>query len=93
MKLTNYNRSDDYNGIRNSIENVMLLKGWKVADKFYITNINSNIQKGTYVRPSVDISRSFPSIKNITIGGSFSSENDKQLNKQYDTLMGGKLCI
>ncbi len=36
-ELTNYNRSDHYNGIRNSIEHVMLLKGWKVADKFYIT--------------------------------------------------------
>lgn len=86
-ELTNYNRSDNYNGVRNSIEHVMLYKGWKLADKFYITNINSNIQKGSYVRPSIDLSRKFASLKDLTIGGSFSAENDQQRNKQYDTLM------
>jgi len=85
-ELTNYNRSDNYNGIRNSVENQMMLKGWKIADKFYITNINSSIQKGSYIRPSIDVSRMFPSLKNITIGGSYSSENNQQLLKQYDTL-------
>ena len=62
-ELTNYNRSDNYNGIRNSIEHVMMFKGWKIADKFYITNINSSIQKGSYLRPSIDVSRKFRCIK------------------------------
>ena len=92
-ELTNYNRSDDYNGIRNSIENLMMLKGWKIADKFYITNIKSGIQKGSYVRPSIDVSRKFPALKDITIGGSFSAENDQQLNNQYDTLMPGSFAF
>lgn len=85
-ELTNYNRSDNYNGIRNSIEHFMLFKGWKIADKFYITHVNSNIQKGSYIRPSIDVSKTFASLKEITIGGSFSSENNQQLLKQYDTL-------
>ena len=66
---------------------LMVFKGWKVADKFYITNINSSIQKGSYLRPSIDVSRKFAALKDITFGGGFSAENDKQLNKQYDTLM------
>ncbi len=86
-ELTNYSRSDNYNGVRNSIEHVMLLKGWKVADKFYITNINSNIQKGSYLRPSIDVSRKFTALKDLTIGGGFSAEDDQQRNKQSDTLM------
>ncbi len=86
-ELTNYNRSDNYNGIRNSLENQFLVNGWKVADKFYITNINSSVQKGSYLRPSFDISKKIPSLKDITIGGSYSSENDQQLSKQYDTLL------
>ena len=86
-QLTSYNRSDTFSGIRNSIEHEMMVKGWKVSDKFYITNINSNTQNGSYIRPSIDVSRLFPGLKNITIGGGFSAENDKQLNKQYDTLM------
>jgi hypothetical protein len=86
-ELTNYIRSDNYNGIRNSIEHLMVFKGWKVSDKFYITNINSSIQKGSYLRPSIDISRKFPALKDLTIGGSFTAENDQQRDKQYDTLM------
>ncbi|MDQ6902019.1 MAG: hypothetical protein M3139_03270 [Bacteroidota bacterium] len=85
-QLTNYNRSDNFNGIRNSIENSMEIKGWKIADKFFITNINSSLQKGSYVRPSIDVSRLFPGLKNLTIGGGFSAENNQQLLKQYDTL-------
>ncbi len=86
-QLTDYNRSDNYNGIRNSIENLLAWKGWKIADKFYITDINSGIQKGSYIRPSIDVSKLIPSFKNITVGAGFSEENDQQLNKQYDTLM------
>ena len=86
-ELTNYNRNDNYNGIRNKIENQLELKGWKLADKFYITNINSSMQSGSYLRPSVDISKKIATLKNITIGGSYSSENDQQLSKQSDTLL------
>ncbi len=64
----------------------MEIKGWKIADKFFITNINSSLQKGSYVRPSIDVSRLFPGLKNLTIGGGFSAENNQQLLKQYDTL-------
>ncbi len=86
-QLTSYNRSDNFNGIRNSIENEIMVKGWKISDKFYVTNINSDVQKGSYVRPSFDVSRIFPALKNIKIGGGYSAENNNQLNKQYDTLM------
>ena len=86
-QLTDYNRSDNYNGIRNAIEHLMAWNGWKITDKFYITNINSSIQKGAYIRPSIDVSKMLASFKNITIGAGFSAENDQQLSKQYDTLM------
>ncbi len=86
-QFTNYNRSDNFNGIRNSVEHEMTVRGWKVSDKFYVTKINSGIQSGSFVRPSVDISRLFPGLKNIKIGGGFSAEHNSQLNKQYDTLI------
>ena len=86
-QFTNYNRSDNYNGIRNQVENVMAIKGWNFTNRFYITNVNSVIQKGAYVRPSIDLFRTFPALKNLKIGGGFSSENNQQLDKQYDTLL------
>ena len=86
-QFTNYHRSDQYNGVRNLIENIMSIKGWHFTNRFYITNINSAIQKGSYLRPSVDLYRSFPGLNNIKIGGGYSSENNRQLNQRYDTLL------
>ncbi|HEV8083893.1 MAG TPA: hypothetical protein VGP55_11850 [Chitinophagaceae bacterium] len=85
-QFTDYIRSDNYNGIRNSIEHAMDIKGWKLNDKFYITNINSSIQNGLFIRPSIDVSRIFASLKNIKIGGGFSAEHNKQLDRINDTL-------
>jgi hypothetical protein len=86
-QFTNYDRSDQYHGARNSIDNVMDIKGWHFTNKFYITHINSFIQEGSYLRPSVDVYKSFAGLNNIKIGGSYSSENNQQINKQYDTLL------
>ncbi|MEO6707026.1 MAG: hypothetical protein ABIN04_14390 [Ginsengibacter sp.] len=86
-QFTNYQRSDKYNGIRNSIENVMNIKGWHFTNKFYITAINSPEQKGNFIRPSVDLYKTFSFLKKVKIGGGYSSENNQQLNKIYDTLM------
>ncbi|HET7119097.1 MAG TPA: hypothetical protein VFI29_21570 [Hanamia sp.] len=85
-QFTSYNRSDQYEGIRNSIENAMVLNGWHVSDKFYITNINSAIQKGSYTRPSIDVYRIFNGLKDMKIGAGYSSENNQQLDKTGDTL-------
>ncbi len=86
-QFTNYKRSDRYDGIRNSIENVMDIKGWHFTNQFHITHINSSTQKGAYIRPSIDLYRTFAGLKNLKIGSSYSSENNQQLNKQSDTLL------
>jgi hypothetical protein len=86
-QFTNYNRSDHYNGIRNSVENIMEIKGWHFNNKFYITNINSAIQTGSYVRPSIDLYKTFSSLDHLKIGGGYSSENNQQLDKKFDTLL------
>ncbi|HEY5391785.1 MAG TPA: hypothetical protein VIJ57_06700, partial [Hanamia sp.] len=86
-QFTNYNRSDNYNGERNSVENMMDIKGWHFNNKFYITDINSAIQSGSYLRPSVDVSKMFPGLESIKVGGGYSSENNQQLSKTADTLM------
>ena len=86
-QFSNYDRSDNYNGVRNSLENIMTIKGWKFTNKFFITSINGGLQKGNFIRPSFDINRAFPAIKNIIIGGGYLEETNKQFNKLYDTLM------
>ena len=85
--ITNYKRSDNYNGLRQSVVHYMLVKGWKVSDHINITNINSNTQKGTFIRPSIDVSKQLSKFKNLQLGFNFSSENNKLTNKIFDTLM------
>ncbi|MDE3183676.1 MAG: hypothetical protein KGM16_09685 [Bacteroidota bacterium] len=86
-QFTDYNRSDNYNGVRNAIENVMNIKGWHFNNKFYITNINSTTQTGSYLRPTIDVYRSFADLKDIKIGANYSSENNQQIAKISDTLL------
>lgn len=86
-QFTNYDRSDQYKGFRNSIDNVMAINGWHFDNKFYITNINSAIQKGTYLRPSIDVYKTIKGLKDIKIGGGYSSENNQQREIISDTLL------
>lgn len=84
--VTNYSRSDHYNGIRQSVTHYMLVKGWRISDQFRITNINDSLQKGSFIRPNIEISKELKKLKNLQVGGSFLSEHNKLVNKVYDTL-------
>ena len=86
-QITSYTRSDQYQGIRNSLDNAMVLDGWHLSDKVDITDINGAIQQGTYLRPSIDVFRTLPDFKDLKIGGGYSSENNQQLDKTGDTLL------
>jgi hypothetical protein len=72
-QFTNYDRSDNYKGVRNSIDNIMNIKGWHLDNKFYITNVNTAIQQGSYNRPSKDVSKRFTKLVNIKIVGTYTS--------------------
>ena len=41
------------------------------------TNINSNIEKGTFIRPAIDISKQLSKWNNLQIGANYSSEKNK----------------
>lgn len=84
--ITNYRRSDNYNGVRHSLVHYMVVNGWKISDQIYLTNINSNTQKGSFIRPAIDVSKQLGKFKNLQLGFNFSAENNKLNNKLFDTL-------
>ena len=86
-QFTNYDRSDQYKGFRNSIDNMMVINGWHFDNKFYLTDINTAIQKGAYLRPSMDVYKIIKGLKDIKIGGGYSSENNQQREIKSDTLL------
>ena len=84
--ITSYNRSDNYNGLRHSFVHYMMVKGWKISDQVNFTSINSNTQKGNFLRPTIDVSKQLSKFKNLQLGFNYSAENNKLNNKIFDTL-------
>ncbi|MBZ5855942.1 hypothetical protein [Flavihumibacter profundi] len=85
-QLTGYNRSDYFNGIRNSLQHYQEFKGWHFNNLISYTKTSSQLDKGYFLRPSVDISKSLPAIKNYTVGFSYALEHNEARNKATDTI-------
>ncbi len=85
-EVFNYNRIGQYNGIRQTLSNNLLIKGWNITDRFSFTTSNSLLQKGSYLRPSIDVSKLLPKLKNMQVGTAYSSERNAISSKQSDTL-------
>ena len=84
--ITNYTRSDHYTGFRHVIENYSKIKGFRITDQISITNINDLLQKGNFIRPTVDVSKLFRSMKNVQAGVNYTGEYDNLKNTNGDSL-------
>lgn len=84
--FSNYRRDADFNGFRNAIESNIETHGFRFENRIYLTNVNSNTVKGNFFRPNLSVSKIFKNLANYKLGASFSSENNQQLLKVYDTL-------
>ncbi len=85
-EIINYNRSDSYRGFRQQFDNNTVVNGWKFTNKISVTTTSSQLVQGIFIRPSFDFSKELLKIKKLQIGFNYSSENNKQRDKQTDTL-------
>ncbi|MBS1608163.1 MAG: hypothetical protein JSS70_05200, partial [Bacteroidetes bacterium] len=85
-QFTNYHRSDNYIGFRNSIVHKVNLQGWQFNNQFIITNFNTLTDKGVFVRPVIDMSKLFKKMANYRLGLNYALEQNKTFNKSADTL-------
>ncbi len=87
VEVTTYNRSDDYHGFRQSVDNFFELHGWRMGSRLQYTSINkSNVEKGSFIRPGIDISKILSRVRNMQVGVSYNGEHNKQRNIIFDTL-------
>ena len=84
--VTDYNRSDKYNGLRQILNSYNNFSGWKLTNQFSLTTINSSIQNGTFFRPTIDLNKELTRFRKMQIGFRYNSEHNKQKNKIADTL-------
>ncbi|MBK8142817.1 MAG: hypothetical protein IPK57_18830 [Chitinophagaceae bacterium] len=85
-QFINYNRSDNYNGFQNVIKHNADWKGWRFNNQFTVTNFNVQNDKGTFLRPTFDISKQLKKMDNWRVGLNYSLEQSTSRYKTNDTL-------
>lgn len=85
-QVTNYDRSDGFQGLRNSLQQQQKIAGWQFSNLITLSQVNSTTDKGSFFRPVLSISKQFASLKNYTISGSYSLENNAIRRKQTDSM-------
>jgi hypothetical protein len=84
--ITNYNRSDGYNGFRQSIAQHMEKNDFNVTTNISFTNFTARLQKGNFFRPTIDANKTFTKLANLQTGFKYLGEFDKLTDKIADTL-------
>lgn len=84
--IINYNRSDNFNGIRHLIEQYSSLAGWKINNQISFTKANASLEKSEYIRPTIAVSKVFNRLNSIQLGGDYLGEHNQIINKATDTL-------
>jgi len=81
-----YLRSDGFNGYRHTVQQVNAVKGWQLSSNLQYTHYDGANEKGFFLRPTVELSKQLPRIKNYMVGVTYSLEDNRQRNKLFDTL-------
>ncbi len=84
--FSSYLRSDHFRGIRNIVSESQNIKGYQFTGIFNLTNSTTPFDKGYYLRPFVDVHKTFASFKNLTAGASWALEHNETRNQAADTV-------
>ena len=85
-QVQNYNRGDDYNGFQNNIFQIFNWHGWQLNNQFAFTNFKDRLNKGSFVKPIIDVSKQLKQLDNFKLGFRYALEENKTKSKSSDTL-------
>ncbi len=85
-QFTRYNRGSGFTGVRNTVAHTHNIKGWKLNNVFMYSAVDATTDKGYFLRPTIDISRQFPRLKNYTLGLNYSVEHNEIHNRFSDSV-------
>ena len=81
-----YFRGDGYSGFRQAFLHQHKINSWQINSAFNLTNSHSNTNKGFFLRPSISVSKTLPSLKNFVVGGGYSLEHNELKNIATDSV-------
>ncbi len=85
-QLIHYNRSDLYKGLQHQVKHVADWKGWRFNNQLVVTGFDYDRNKGTFLRPTIDLSKQLKKLDNWRAGFNYSLEKSNTINKLSDTL-------
>ena len=85
-RFTRYTRGDDYQGTQQAVTHQADWKGWQFNNEFVITRYNSSLQDGSFLRPTIDLSKQLKDLKNWRIGFRYALEGNTVRDKNTDTI-------
>lgn len=81
-----YTRSDGFSGTRNSILANHTLFGWQLNGGVSLTNSNTPVDKGFFLRPTASLSKTFSRLHNYSFLASYALEHNENRNIAADTV-------
>lgn len=85
-ETVNYNRGETFNGWRHTINQFASMGDWKLNQQFSLTQTTTPTTTGSYLRPTIDLSKQFKRWGGLQLGGHFLGEYNTNRNLQFDTL-------
>lgn len=86
VALSNYNRSDTYNGYKQSIAALNRYKGFVLSTSSSFTQFSNNEFKGDFIRPNLQLKRTFSKLKNLELALNYASEKNTTIFNLNDSL-------
>jgi hypothetical protein len=85
-QFMSYQRSDNYKGYQNSLQQSSSLKGWNFINQVSLTQFNNAADKGAFFRPVFDISKALRKLDSMQFGMRYTIEDNQVRNKTNDSL-------
>ena len=85
-EITNYNRSDGYNGFRHLLDQYAAVKDWKITSRISLVHFDNELQKGNFFRPGFNIKKELRKLKLLQVGYTYTGEHNRLYEKISDTL-------
>lgn len=81
-----YQRSDDYKGAQNVVQHSFKLGGWQFNNQFALTRFDRQDDKGSFLRPVVDVSKQLKRLASMRLGFRYTLERNELNSAEADTL-------
>jgi len=85
-QFLSYQRSDNYKGFQNILQQNSDWKGWMLNNRLALTNFNTSQNKGYFFRPVIDVSKQLKRFRNLRTGFRYALEQNNVKEKSYDSL-------